>query len=236
MSESEEMYLVSIAMLMEQNSVRPVPLSALASELNVLPVSANQMIRKLEEAGLVCYTPYKGVDLTTQGQEQALKILRHRRLWEVFLMQHLGVAAEEAESMACKLEHAMAEPVIEKLAAYLGNPQLTPHGKPIPAALAAPDLMPDVTLADCPNMAACEVTHLPADEASHSFLAHEGIAPGAQLYIAATGSQGDMLVTTPSSHSVHLSHEITAKIHVRMLDSTVFKPKNGTKNASRGEE
>ena len=56
MSENEEMYLIKIARSNEAG-IDPAPLSILAQELNLQPVSANQMIKKLEEAGKVSYTP-----------------------------------------------------------------------------------------------------------------------------------------------------------------------------------
>ena len=88
MSESEEMYLVSISRANEKMD-GPVPLTRLASELDVQPVSVNQMVKKLEEAGKVIYVPYKGGSLSAKGKKQALHILRHRRLWEVFLVEKL---------------------------------------------------------------------------------------------------------------------------------------------------
>ena len=54
MSESEEMYLIVIAQANEMGQ-HPVPLGHLAAELNVQPVSVNQMIKKLEEAGKVIF-------------------------------------------------------------------------------------------------------------------------------------------------------------------------------------
>ena len=65
MSESVEMYLLRIALLQDED--KPVPISILAEELSVSPVSANQMCRKLEERGMVHYEPYRGVTLTLQG-------------------------------------------------------------------------------------------------------------------------------------------------------------------------
>ena len=132
MSESEEMYLVTIARLNESGDNLPVPVSQLAAELNVLPVSANQMIRKLEETGWVCYTPYKGVSLTEEGAALALQILRHRRLWEVFLVEKLKIPVAEAAELACRLEHFLPVDAAERLAIYLGNPGISPTGSPIP--------------------------------------------------------------------------------------------------------
>jgi len=85
MSESEEMYLVSIAQLSELNPGNLVPMSKLASQLGIKSVSANEMVRRLEEVGCLIYTPYKGIKLTPQGINRASQVLRKRRLWEVFL-------------------------------------------------------------------------------------------------------------------------------------------------------
>ena len=79
-TESTEMYLLRIALLSEEGD--PVPISQLAEELDISPVSTNQMCRKLEEKDLVEYQPYKGVTLTLQGEVIALRVLRKRRLWE----------------------------------------------------------------------------------------------------------------------------------------------------------
>ena len=86
MSESEEMYLITIARLGAKELQGLVPLSKLADALSVVPVSVNQMVKKLEEAGLVHYFPYKGVELTDQGRKVARQVLRHRRLWEYFFV------------------------------------------------------------------------------------------------------------------------------------------------------
>ncbi len=102
-SESEEMYLIAIARLAEQGVQEPIPISLLAKELSIQPVSANQMVHKLADAGLLDYLPYKGVRLTASGWKVARHVLRHRRLWEVFLVEHLEIALDEADALACRL-------------------------------------------------------------------------------------------------------------------------------------
>ena len=101
MSESEEMYLITIARLFEGGVEDPVSVSRIAGELSIQPVSANQMVHKLVEEGLVEYFPYKGVSLTPKGQAAAQQVLRGRRLWEVFLVNHLELSPGEADAMAC---------------------------------------------------------------------------------------------------------------------------------------
>ncbi|MGI9585871.1 MAG: metal-dependent transcriptional regulator, partial [Acidimicrobiia bacterium] len=110
----------------------PVPVATIAGELDVSVVSANQMIRKLETSGFVDYLPYKGVVLTETGSERANVVLRNRRLWAVFLSEHLGLSPESADDVACEMEHVTPEEVAGRLSRFLGEPSIDPGGKPIP--------------------------------------------------------------------------------------------------------
>lgn len=128
LSESTEMYLKAMAELGD----RDIAISRLAERLNVTHVSANEMMRKLGDQGLVTHTPYKGVTLTKKGREAAGNVLRRQRLWEVFLYQHLNIEWAKIYELACALEHATAPEVTEALAEFLGNPTICPRGNPIP--------------------------------------------------------------------------------------------------------
>lgn len=128
MSQSTEMYLKAMAELDDHD----VMIARLAQRLSVTPVSANEMIKKLGEQGLVSHTPYKGVNLTKKGREAAGNVLRRQRLWEVFLYEHLKIEWAKIYELACVLEHATAPEVTDALADFLGNPQTCPRGHPIP--------------------------------------------------------------------------------------------------------
>ena len=69
----------------------PVATTDLAERLGVTPASASAMIKKLDERGLVEHVPYHGVELTAEGRRVALEVLRHHRLLELFLAEHLDV-------------------------------------------------------------------------------------------------------------------------------------------------
>jgi DtxR family transcriptional regulator, Mn-dependent transcriptional regulator len=130
LSESTEMYLKVMAELSGRDVVA---MGRLAERLSVTPVSANEMVRRLGEQGLVSHTPYKGVKLTKKGREAAVNVLRRQRLWECFLYQHLNIEWAQVYEYACSLEHATAPEVTEALAAFLGHPKFCPRGHPIPA-------------------------------------------------------------------------------------------------------
>lgn len=128
LSESTEMYLKAMAELGD----RDIAISRVAERLGVTHVSANEMMRKLGEQGLVTHTPYKGVTLTEKGHKAAANVLRRQRLWEVFLYDELKIEWAKVYELACSLEHATAPEVTEALADFLGNPSVCPRGNPIP--------------------------------------------------------------------------------------------------------
>lgn len=128
LSESTEMYLKAMTELGD----RDVAISRLAERLNVTNVSANEMMRRLADLGLVTHTPYKGVSLTKRGREAATNVIRRQRLWECFLYDQLRIEWARVYELACALEHATAPEVTEALAEFLGNPTTCPRGNPIP--------------------------------------------------------------------------------------------------------
>lgn len=131
LSESTEMYLKA---MVELGLNEVVSISRLAERVGVTPVSANEMVRRLGDQGLLMHIPYKGVSLTGKGSEAACNVVRRQRLWEVFLYEHLKIEWSRLYELACSLEHATAPEVTEALAAFLGDPKFCPRGNPIPAS------------------------------------------------------------------------------------------------------
>jgi len=110
----------------------PVGLAELAEQLSLSVASVNEMVRRLEEQGMVRYTPYRGVVLQQDGLCQALAVIRRHRLWERFLTDLLGLPWDVVHQEACQLEHAASEEITERLAVLLDHPERCPHGKPMP--------------------------------------------------------------------------------------------------------
>lgn len=216
LSESVEMYLLRIALLQEDD--RPVPISALAEEMAVSPVSANQMCRRLEERGAVHYEPYKGVRLTLHGEAVAMRVLRKRRLWEVFLAEKLGLDPKEAEEIACRFEHVTPDVLGERLAEFLGNPKFSPQHEPIPASLGEAVRRPRLILTALQAGHAGRVVDIEGDEATRSFLRSQGIAAGAAVKVMAAAADGGLLVQTPAS-TVTLSGDVAQHIVVNLQRS-----------------
>jgi DtxR family transcriptional regulator, Mn-dependent transcriptional regulator len=125
-----EEYLESIGALEERES--PVSTTSIAQSMGVSLASVSEMLRRLAEKGLVEHTPYGGASLTEEGRQRFLRLTRRHRLWEVFLNRYLGIGWEDVYHHACDLEHATSDLVEERLAEFMDNPQVCPHGSPIP--------------------------------------------------------------------------------------------------------
>ena len=132
-SEAIEDYAKAIYSLARQGD-GIVTTNALAERLGVTPASVSAMVKKLDERGLVEHVRYKGVQLTPDGERVALEIMRHHRLLETYLAEHLGVPWDRVHEEAEALEHVLSEYLESRIAAKLGHPTHDPHGDPIPNA------------------------------------------------------------------------------------------------------
>jgi DtxR family Mn-dependent transcriptional regulator len=132
-SEAIEDYAKAIYSLAHQGD-GTVATNALAERLGVTPASVSAMVKKLDERGLVRHVRYRGVALTPAGERVALEVMRHHRLLETYLAEHLGVPWDRVHQEAEALEHVLSEYLEARIAAKLGHPTHDPHGDPIPSA------------------------------------------------------------------------------------------------------
>ncbi len=130
-NEGAENYAKAIYHL-QGRSPQPVQTSAVAERLGVTAASASAMLKRLSDAGLVDYEPYHGARLTDRGERVALETIRHHRLLELFLAEVLGMPWDRVHEEAEVLEHHISEELEELIATKLGQPDLDPHGDPIP--------------------------------------------------------------------------------------------------------
>lgn len=210
------MYLITILRAEEQGHRGPVGLAALAERLEVAPASVNEKIRRMEDRGLVAYEPYKGASLTDEGREVALRVLRSRRLWACFLVDHLGFSPRQADAMACDLEHATNAAATDALNEFLGRPARDPFGAPIPdgPGKGATGSPADLPLAEATPGTRVEVVGVTAAPEAAGFLAASGLLPGTAVVVAAVGPGG--LLVEGEGGPIHLSFGIAAAVRVRM--------------------
>jgi DtxR family Mn-dependent transcriptional regulator len=157
-SKSVEDFLKAVYSL--QQDVERVSTNALADHLAVKAPSVTDMARRMEGAGLILYKKYHGVRLTEQGERMALMVIRRHRLIELYLMQELGYELRDVHAEAERLEHAVSDQFIAALDRKLGNPDIDPHGDPIPSAEGYVAPSASIPLTELPLNTAARISRL----------------------------------------------------------------------------
>lgn len=143
-----EDYLKHILLLSERDD-ELVSMGELAGSIEVVPGTVTTMVKAMAKNGLVEHHPREGVRLTTDGRRVALNVLRKHRLIETFLVNVLKMDWTQVHTEAEQLEHAISDPVLDRLDALLGHPTADPHGDPIPNRRGKIDAQVYATLAKC---------------------------------------------------------------------------------------
>lgn len=151
----------------------------LAELLGLAPASVTGMIKRLSEQGLADHERYRGVKLSAEGRRIALQVLRRHRLIEAYLVGFLGYTWDTVHREAERLEHAVSEELVERMAHALGNPRFDPHGDPIPDADGRIAEFVHIPLADIPPGEVVTIRRADTrDDGRLRFLAAEGLVPG----------------------------------------------------------
>ncbi|MGI8728992.1 MAG: metal-dependent transcriptional regulator [Solirubrobacteraceae bacterium] len=185
-SSAIEDYAKAIYSLQQRAGGAAVSTNALAERCGVTPASASAMVKKLAERDLALHQPYHGVRLTPAGELLALEMMRHHRLLELYLAEHLGVPWDRVHEEAEALEHVLSEDLEARIAAKLGDPTHDPHGDPIPDR----DLVIDEGDSEALSNVAVGrggrfVRVSDSDPRMLRFLAEQGIAIGARCVVSA---------------------------------------------------
>ena len=220
-SSASQDYLKAIYQLAERPPPAPasvlVSTTALAQRLDVSAASATNMLKRLDQLGLVAHVPYHGARLTERGRAVALEVVRHHRLLETYLAQALGVPWDEVHDEAEILEHVLSEELEERISAHLGHPTLDPHGDPIPGKdLTLPDPV-RTTLWDGAEGKRLVVERVSdAEPEGLRYLAGLGIGLGTVVEVDGRGPVGGPLFVSlcGDDQTIALSREIAEAIWV----------------------
>lgn len=156
----------------------------IAQRLVVAPASVSGMVRRLAEQGLLSYERYRGVKLTASGRRAALRTLRRHRVIESYLSKALQYPWDRVHDEAERLEHAASEELVDRMAAAIGEPEVDPHGAPIPSRDGMVDETEYFPLAELGAGLGVRVVRVSdADPEMLRYLGELEITPGAELLI-----------------------------------------------------
>lgn len=153
------------------------------------------------------------LQLTADGRQSALHILRAHRLWEHYLADATGYAEDEWHSKADEFEHLLTASDVDALSAQLGDPIYDPHGDPIPSSSGEIVVSEETPLTSASLDSALRITHIEDEPATiYAQLVAEGLHPGMVVHIAEITPQRVRFWSNGNEHL--LAPIVAANIHV----------------------
>ena len=185
----------------------------IAQRLALAPASVSGMVRRLADQGLLAYERYHGVKLTETGRRAALRTLRRHRVIEAYLAQALGYPWDRVHAEAERLEHAASDELVDRMAATMGEPEVDPHGAPIPTRDGAVDETEYKSLAelavDTPGVV---VRVADEDPAMLRYLAELSVVPGKRVTVKSRAPYGGPITLVVGRAEVSVGPALAAHV------------------------
>lgn len=190
----------------------------IAQRLAIAPASVSGMVRRLADQGLLAYERYHGVRLTESGRRAALRTLRRHRVIESYLSEALGYPWDRVHEEAERLEHAASDELVDRMASTIGEPEVDPHGAPIPTRDGAVDETEYTSLAQLPIGTSGVVVRVSdEDPAMLRYLAELSILPGKKLTVKARAPYDGPITLTLGRQELSIGPALAANVLIAPL-------------------
>jgi len=217
------MYLRTIYELEEEGIV--ALRARIAERLGHSGPTVSQTVARMERDGLLGLAGDRHIELSVEGRQIAVRVMRKHRLAERLLADVMGLEWEYVHDEACRWEHVMSERVERKILALLGEHRESPYGNPIPGLdelgeQPNEDFRRGVTnlvelVADGPNIATVRRIGEPAqvDPEALNLLTRAGLMPGrlvrvrregAWIVVVREGAEDATGVSLPEDVALHV--------------------------------
>jgi len=185
-----------------------------AEMLGVSRASAGEMLKRLENEGLIERGTQKEALLTEAGRARAEKVVRKHRIIERLLTDFMGYTAAESHVHADELGDTFTDDMVERIAARLGNPDRCPHGWPVDTQFEQEENLQLVPLSDLGAGSRATIVRLAEHDGDllHWFY-EEGLEPGSEIEVA--DAQGAELTVRLNGGERSVGEEAAAGLFVR---------------------
>ena len=157
----------------------------LAESLDVSPSTVTVTLKRMERDGWTTNEQGRDIRLTDKGCEAARSVIRRHMLTEWMLARMLKIPWSRVHAEADQMEHTISDETEAQMRANLDDPQLCPHGNPLPGYehLAA-DWLPLTSVLSGEKIIVRRI-HETAEENPEllEFLEMNGIVPGARAEV-----------------------------------------------------
>ncbi|WP_203568508.1 metal-dependent transcriptional regulator [Aestuariimicrobium ganziense] len=227
--DTTEMYLRTIYELIEEGIV---PMRArIAERLHQSGPTVSQTVARMERDRLLTVTDDRTIELSPQGHELAVAVMRKHRLAERLLTDVIGLDWELVHDEACRWEHVISDQVEARLVALIDDLDASPYGNPIPGLVALgvdrptpefragnrplPELITGAQTSTIEIVRMSERTQ--ADPDALAALAGAGVRPGA-VVTARVGGLGYLVGAVGSSQLAEVPPSLAEGLFGRLVE------------------
>jgi DtxR family Mn-dependent transcriptional regulator len=196
----------------------PAATNEIAQRLAIAPASVSGMVRRLADQGLLAYERYHGVKLTESGRRAALRTLRRHRIIEAYLSQALGYPWDRVHQEAERLEHAASDELVDRMAATIGEPEVDPHGAPIPTRDGSVDETEYTSLAQLDAGASGVVVRVSDEDPEMlRYLAELSIVPGKKVTVKSRAPYDGPITLSVGRQELSIGPALAANVLIAPL-------------------
>ena len=192
-----ENYVKTIYQITAAQAGQPASTGQIAAALDVSPGTVTSMLKTLDAA----------------------RMIRRHRLIELFLLRTLDMSWDEVHDEAEHMEHAVSDLLVDRIDAFLGHPDVDPHGDPIPRGdgpvLEPPVETPARALSECTAGTRFRLARV-VDQSSEflRYLTDSGLALGATGRVERNPDGAGLMRIRLGDHLLSLALEAATKLLV----------------------
>jgi DtxR family Mn-dependent transcriptional regulator len=186
----------------------------LAEWLEVSAPTVTATLRRMIDGGWVEMNSTKSVSLTTNGRKVAASVMRRHMLAELLLARVLGIPWSRVHDEADRIEHGLSVETAERVALLVDDPQVCPHGNPLPGCEdSMPELLPLLD-ADLELVYRLARVHEEVERNSElmAFFEAHGLVPGATVALQEVMPFNETVVLRANGQPVVIGLAVARKL------------------------
>jgi DtxR family Mn-dependent transcriptional regulator len=190
----------------------------LAESLDVSPPTVTVTLKRMERDGWIEGMGKRKIHLTDAGCEAASSVIRRHMLTEWMLARMLKVPWSDIHNEAHAIEHTISNDIENKMQMNFNNPQLCPHGNPLPGyEYVTADWKP-LTEIQVGDRVVVRRIHETAENDSQlmQYLEENGVIPGTQAEVSDLLPFNQTLTLAIGERRVVLGFSTADKIYVEI--------------------
>jgi DtxR family Mn-dependent transcriptional regulator len=134
-------------------------------------------------------------------------------LIETYLVERLSYTWDTVHDEAERLEHAVSDELVDRMAEALGHPVADPHGDPIPSADGRVEIPETVPLVAVAAGATVTIVRVETDDAEKlRWLAENGLIPGTVVIVAEQQPFGGPVTVRRGRHRQVVGHALASQL------------------------